>query len=277
MMYRMGYLALALAAAAIAQGTSRAEATGLPGGGKPAGAGERLYMEKCSQCHGDHGDGKGVGAEFFRPLPRDFTSGAFKIRTTESGELPTEADLKSIIKRGMPYTGMPAWPNFSDGELTELARHIKTFNSDFADTSLHPKVIEIPKPPASSEESIKRGKTARTNEPRATAASYDKTTQRIVIELKDGFAVCVPARHIQGLAEATTAQIANVCVSGRGYGLHWPSLDVDMSVLGLMAGMVGTRSHMARLAGQVTSKAKADAARKNGTKGGRPKKGALLT
>lgn len=158
MMYRMGYLAWALAAAAVVPGTSRAGGPGLPEGGKSVGAGERLYLEKCSQCHGDHGDGKGVGAEFFRPLPRDFTSGAFKIRTTESGELPTDEDIKSIIKRGMPYTGMPAWPDFSDGELTELARHIKSFNSDFADTSLHPKVIDIPKPPASSEESIKRGK-----------------------------------------------------------------------------------------------------------------------
>jgi hypothetical protein len=40
--------------------------------------------------------------------------GKFKIRTTASGSLPTTQDLKSIIRNGMPYTAMPAWPQFSD-------------------------------------------------------------------------------------------------------------------------------------------------------------------
>lgn len=158
MMYRMGCLVWIAALGAMSSGTPRAEDAAARGSAGASGAGERLYMEKCSQCHGEKGDGKGVGAEFFRPLPRDFTSGAYKIRTTESGELPTEADIKSIIRRGMPYTGMPAWPDFSEAELTELARHIKTFNSDFADTSLHPKVLDIPEPPAMSEVSVERGK-----------------------------------------------------------------------------------------------------------------------
>jgi hypothetical protein len=39
-----------------------------------------------------------------------------------------------------------------------------------------------------------------------------------------------------------------------------------------MAGLFGTRSHMARRAGQATSPAKAAAARANGAKGGRPRK-----
>ena len=43
------------------------------------------------------------------PRPRDFTSGKFKIRTTPSGALPTDDDLRHIIREGMPYTSMPAW------------------------------------------------------------------------------------------------------------------------------------------------------------------------
>jgi len=42
-------------------------------------------------------------------------------------------------------------------------------------------------------------------------------------------------------------------------------------VPGLLAGVFGTRKHMARLAGQQTSPAKAEAARANGAKGGRPR------
>lgn len=122
------------------------------------GVGKVLYMEKCSQCHGESGDGKGVGADFFDPRPRDFTSGAFKLRTSESGELPTDADLARAIRVGMPYTGMPAWPQFSDKEVADLVCFLKTFNSDFADTSIHPKIIAIPKPPAFSEESVRKGR-----------------------------------------------------------------------------------------------------------------------
>jgi DNA invertase Pin-like site-specific DNA recombinase len=41
-----------------------------------------------------------------------------------------------------------------------------------------------------------------------------------------------------------------------------------------MAGLLGTRSWMARKAGSTTSKAKAEAARENGKKGGRPRQAA---
>lgn len=43
---------------------------------------------------------------------------------------------------------------------------------------------------------------------------------------------------------------------------------------GLMAGIFGTKSWMARRAGQATSAAKAAAARENGAEGGRPRKSA---
>jgi hypothetical protein len=57
--------------------------------------------------------------------------------------------------------------------------------------------------------------------------------------------------------------------------LHWPALDVDLFVPGLVVGIFGTRAWMtrelARVAGQTTSPAKAAAARSNGAKGGRPR------
>ena len=69
-------------------------------------AGKVVYDQMCSQCHGESGDGKGVAQHYFRPAPRDFTFGVFKIRSTGSGELPTQEDLEKIVRDGMPYTGM---------------------------------------------------------------------------------------------------------------------------------------------------------------------------
>ncbi len=129
-----------------------------PPDGDACGAGKALYQAKCSQCHGDHGDGKGVGADFFVPRPRDFTSGAFKIRSTESGELPLDPDLRRVIRQGMPYTGMPAWPGFSDQEVSDLICYVKTFNADFKDTSVHPKTVIVPKAPSFGEASAKAGR-----------------------------------------------------------------------------------------------------------------------
>src|SRR4029077_5280810 len=91
-------------------------------------AGAALYGKYCSQCHGAHGDGAGYAAQHLKPRPRNFTTGKFKIRTPGSGALPTTDDLKHIIKTGMPYTSMPAWHSFTDGELTQLAYYVKSFS-----------------------------------------------------------------------------------------------------------------------------------------------------
>ncbi len=132
----------------------------------PAGAadpqqlarGKQIYDAKCSQCHGYDGDAKAVGAEFNHPLPRDFTYGVYKIRSTESGELPTDQDLRNIIRKGMPYTGMPGWPRFTEQDLDDVVQYIKTFNEDFADSVMTPVQIEIPKAPPYTEESARKGK-----------------------------------------------------------------------------------------------------------------------
>ena len=84
-------------------------------------SGKKLYLKNCSQCHGEKGDGEGYAAPHLCPRPRNFTTGKFKMRTTPNGALPTHQDLVNIIRRGMPYTSMPAWPNFSDQEVSDLA------------------------------------------------------------------------------------------------------------------------------------------------------------
>ena len=111
-------------------------------------SGKNLYLKNCSQCHGDNGDGEGYATPHLFPKPRNFTSGKFKVRTTPNGALPTHQDLVNIIRRGMPYTSMPAWPNLSDSEVSDLAYFIKTFYPDFANAESVPKPVELPSAPA---------------------------------------------------------------------------------------------------------------------------------
>lgn len=114
------------------------------------------------------------------------------------------------------------------------------------------------------------GRIARAIEPRASGARYDRQRGRVIVDLTNGCTFTFPPRMAQGLEAATDDQLADIEVLGAGYGLHWESLDVDLTIPGLLAGIFGTSAYMARHAGQATSPAKAAAARANGAKGGRP-------
>ncbi len=118
----------------------------------------------------------------------------------------------------------------------------------------------------------RRGAKARALETRAASARYDAVSGRIAVELTNGCAFVFPAQAAEGLQRATAAQLAQVEILGAGSGLRWESLDVDLSVPDLLAGVFGTRAWQASQAGRSRSAAKAEAARANGRKGGRPRK-----
>jgi cytochrome c len=120
-------------------------------------SGKKLYLQNCAQCHGEKGDGEGYAAAHLRPRPRDFTTGKFKVRTTPNGALPTHQDLINIIRRGMPYTSMPAWPNFADQEVSDLAYFITTFSPQFSSAD-SPAPVALPRAPKVTKESIELGK-----------------------------------------------------------------------------------------------------------------------
>jgi hypothetical protein len=112
-------------------------------------------------------------------------------------------------------------------------------------------------------------------EPRAVKAWFNITSQKVFIETRNGVEIGLPYQLLQGLESATNAQLADVEVTPSGYGLHWESLDVDLSVPQLFAGIFGTQVWMAELGrqgGKVKSAAKEKAARENGRRGGRPRK-----
>ena len=124
--------------------------------------GKALYEDKCAHCHGIEGAGDGSAAENLLPRPRDFTRGIYKIRSTESGQLPTDQDLFDIISNGMPGSSMPAWSGLlTEDKRWELVAHIKTFHDSFEGAS--PRLIDVSGKVPYSEESVTKGEEFYTN------------------------------------------------------------------------------------------------------------------
>lgn len=89
-----------------------------------------------------------------------------------------------------------------------------------------------------------RGEELLRTEPRARAARYDASADRIVIELTSGATYSFSPWLAQGLRGASAADLAEVEILGLGGGLHWETLDTDFSVPGLLKGVFGTRRWM---------------------------------
>ena len=119
-----------------------------------------------------------------------------------------------------------------------------------------------------------RGQVAQATQVRAVAASYDAAREKIVIALSNGAEFSLPTHLAQGLAGAPAEALAQIEITPSGFGLHWPLLDADLSVSGLLAGVFGNALWMREIAsrgGKATSPAKAAAAQRNGARGGRPR------
>ena len=110
--------------------------------------------------------------------------------------------------------------------------------------------------------------------PRAVSAKYRVAKDAFAITLSTGVEIVIPRKLLQGLEHATPAQAAEVEIWGPGDSLHWESIDVDHFVPSLIEGVFGNRrwmSEIGKIGGSVRSDAKREAARKNGSKGGRPR------
>jgi Protein of unknown function (DUF2442) len=109
-----------------------------------------------------------------------------------------------------------------------------------------------------------------------TAARYDKRIGRLVIDLSTGLSLTFRPQDAQGFERAKPTQLTKIEISPSGLGLHFPAIDADVYLPGLLQGFLGTRNWMAaqmgKAGGSVTSRAKAAAVRANGRLGGRPKK-----
>jgi hypothetical protein len=61
----------------------------------------------------------------------------------------------------------------------------------------------------------------------------------VCIRLEDGREIRFPASKNPRLREATPAQLGNIELISNGTGLHWPDLDEDLSILGILEGRLG--------------------------------------
>jgi mono/diheme cytochrome c family protein len=85
-----------------------------------------LFREHCVHCHGVSGDGMGPTASFLKPYPRDYRQGKFKFKSTERAEMPTDDDLRRVIRHGIPGTAMPAFEvALSQQEVDALVEYVK--------------------------------------------------------------------------------------------------------------------------------------------------------
>ncbi len=68
------------------------------------------------------------------------------------------------------------------------------------------------------------------------------TDDTLAVDLEDGRSISVPISWYPRLAHGTPAERANFHISGAGYGIHWPDLDEDISVKGLLLGKRSSES-----------------------------------
>jgi hypothetical protein len=71
------------------------------------------------------------------------------------------------------------------------------------------------------------------------------TDDSLVVDLVDGRTISVPLAWFPRLLSATRDQRANWRISGAGYGIHWPDVDEDLSVDGLLRGAPASRGSFA--------------------------------
>jgi len=69
-----------------------------------------------------------------------------------------------------------------------------------------------------------------------SALTVHFTDSELVVDLTDGRTVSVPLSWFASLSNATKEQLNDFKIMGDGEGIHWPQLDEDVSVRGLLLG-----------------------------------------
>ncbi len=98
--------------------------------------GKKVYFKRCVWCHGIEGVGDGPSADRLFTRPRNFIQGTFKIRWTDSGELPLDQNLIDTVKNGLPGSAMPSWSGIlSQDEIEAVVQFVKSLvqDRDFSD------------------------------------------------------------------------------------------------------------------------------------------------
>jgi len=95
---------------------------------------------------------------------------------------------------------------------------------------------------------------------------------RIVIEMKNGVALMIPSRLLQGVAGASPDLIAKVETDSRGYAIIWDELDAGLTIPGLLASRFGNENWMDELRARGELPSASPISTGNSTKSARPRK-----
>jgi hypothetical protein len=115
-----------------------------------------------------------------------------------------------------------------------------------------------------------------TSRAKAVKARYDRRIGRVVITLSTNLEVAFAPRDAEGLEGASPEQLSAIEISPSGFGIHFSKLDADIYLPALLEGFLGSKnwiaSQLGAEGGKSKSPAKAAAAKRNGQRGGRPRK-----
>jgi Protein of unknown function (DUF2442) len=78
--------------------------------------------------------------------------------------------------------------------------------------------------------------------PGEKVVGVEVTEDELKVELLDGRTITVPLAWYPRLLHAIPQQRANWKIAGAGFGIHWPDIDEDLSVEGLLRGAPAPRS-----------------------------------
>ncbi len=122
---------------------------------------------------------------------------------------------------------------------------------------------------------IEAGRRRHASRLHAVSARYIAKGDLVEFVLDEGVIVRYPRSKIEELASVPATLMQDLTISPRGSALELDAADVHVDIHGLLASLLSP-SHMAkelaRHGRRTTSKSQAEAARRNGQKGGRPRK-----
>jgi hypothetical protein len=75
--------------------------------------------------------------------------------------------------------------------------------------------------------------------------NFQITDEEIMAHLADGRTIIVPLAWSWRLSEATPEQRSNFEIIGDGQGVHWPDIDEDISIDGMLYGIPARRPKQA--------------------------------
>jgi mono/diheme cytochrome c family protein len=79
--------------------------------------GDELYKRNCASCHGARGLGDGPGVAGLHPAPANLAEHDYSL-----------SRLSFVLTNGIDGTSMPAWRDFSPGELSVVAQVVRGFH-----------------------------------------------------------------------------------------------------------------------------------------------------